>query len=100
MICFVCNRHLKIGDRYRTYLKSGLEIYVHTIGCEGVLLDKISAELDAIKKQCLSATPEEIDQYLRDAGYDVEALTERLRKIVKKAMDESPLNPKNKGLQT
>ena len=108
MICFECNNRLEIGDRYKTYRYQGYEIFIHTIGCEGVLLDKIheskmqklSDELDAIEQQCLNETPEEVDQYLRDAGYDPEALAQRLRKMIQKALDESPMNPKNKGLQS
>ena len=35
-------------------------------------------------------TPEEIDQYLREAGYDPDALAGRLRKKIRKTIDESP----------
>lgn len=111
MICFECNNRFETGDRYKTYQYRGLEIYVHTIGCEGVLIDKahqdekdemerFNAELDAIEKQCLNETREETRAYLRAAGYDPDALAKRLRKKIRKMLDESPLNPKNKGPQS
>ena len=49
----------------------------------------------AIEQQCLNETPEETAQFLRGAGYDLDALDERIQKVVRKASDESPMNPKN-----
>ncbi len=63
-------------------------------------MQQLSDEIDEIEKQCLGETPEEVDTYLRAAGYDPEALDKRLRKVIKKAMDESPLHPKNKPKET
>ena len=45
-------------------------------------------------------TPEEVDQYLRDAGYDPDAMVTRIRQKMKVAMDASPLNPKNQKEST
>lgn len=45
-------------------------------------------------------TPEEVDQYLRDAGYDPDVLVARMRKRMKVAMDASPFNPKNQKEST
>ena len=108
MICSECYNDIKPGERYRQYTQaSGFEVFVHLVGCEGVFRDKqasrlkrLRKELNAIEKQCLDETPAEVDAYLRAAGYDPEALSKRLRKVIKKAMDESPLNPKNKPKDT
>ena len=43
----------------------------------------------------VNETPEEVDQYLRDAGYDPDAMVARIRQRMKVAMDASPLNPKS-----
>lgn len=40
-------------------------------------------------------TPEEVDQYLRANGYDPDEMIARMRPRIQKALDESPLNPKN-----
>ncbi len=48
----------------------------------------------------VNETPEEVDQCLRDAGYDPDALVARMRKRMKVAMDASPLNPKNQKEST
>ena len=104
MICAECYMMLEKGDRYKIYLYNGLEGYVHVIGCEGALLDRIKEvklkrfndEMDAIEKQFLNETPEEVDKYLRDAGYDPDALAARMQKRIRKMLDESPLNPKNR----
>ena len=45
-------------------------------------------------------TPEEVDQYLRDAGYDPDAMVARIRQRMKVAIDASPLNPKNQKEST
>jgi hypothetical protein len=41
-------------------------------------------------------TEEELDERLRALGYDPVELVERMRAKIEKAIDESPLNPKNK----
>ncbi|KAB2902185.1 MAG: hypothetical protein F9K27_17570 [Anaerolineae bacterium] len=40
-------------------------------------------------------TPDEVDEYLRDAGYIPDDLVMRMRQRMKKAMDASPLNWRN-----
>ncbi len=50
--------------------------------------------------ESIDETPEEVDQYLRDAGYDPDALVARMRKRIKVAMDASPLNPKSQKEQS
>lgn len=40
-------------------------------------------------------TPEEADAYLRDSGYDPDALVTRMQQRMKKALDTSPLNWRN-----
>lgn len=39
--------------------------------------------------------PEEADAYLRDSGYDPDALVTRMQQRMKKALDTSPLNWRN-----
>lgn len=66
-----------------------------------LIFDNFDAfKFDEIEREIMNATPEEIDQYLRDAGYDPDAIGERMQQIAQKASDESPMNPKNKGLQS
>lgn len=42
-------------------------------------------------------TPEEAATYLRDSGYDPDALVVRMQQRMKKAIDTSPLNWRNQG---
>lgn len=42
---------------------------------------------------------EELDARLRELGYDPIELVQRMRARIEKAIDESPLNPKNQGLE-
>lgn len=44
-------------------------------------------------------TPEEVDEYLRNAGYDPDELVARMRLRIQHAMDESPINWRNQSAQ-
>ncbi|MCK5601616.1 hypothetical protein KAR91_07105 [Candidatus Pacearchaeota archaeon] len=52
--------------------------------------------IDKYEQKLMDETPEEVNQYLRDAGYDPDVLVARMRKRMRKALDKSPLNPKNR----
>jgi len=61
---------------------------------------EFNRKLMKIKQQCLNETPEETAQYLIDNGYNLEALDKRIQAVVRKALDESPMNPKNQEEQS
>lgn len=110
----------KINGRYYQYIGKGCHRWVKsTIAADNFALPKafdmvddlrcqgydaiewhIDNDLDAIEHEIINATPEEINQYLRDAGYDPDAIGKKMQQIAQKASDESPMNPKNKGLQS
>lgn len=50
-------------------------------------------------KEIEEETPDEVDTYLHEAGYDPDDVVDRLRKRMKKAIDSSPLNWRNKTEQ-
>jgi hypothetical protein len=84
----LCEEHYQQGNKPGVEVKLSLEF-------NSFDAFKFKTEMDAIEKDMLESTPEEVDQYLRDAGYDPDALVERMRKRMRKALDESPLNPNN-----
>lgn len=64
---------------------------------------KTYRELLEVLIELLSETEDEsieaVDIYLKNAGYDPDELVSRMRKRMKKAMDDSPLNWRNQSNQ-